>query len=154
MEKGELHVRCPSCQRGYHLRWRPGPSAVVAEAAIVAQGAVAAPPAASSPPSGGVSPLPMAIPTPGPSAEVASPQEARRAKRFARALAESILQGPGRRERRDRALAEGRLLQEFRAELSTAWRLYVDKVGEDVARSSSHFKDAFNEILADGQPLF
>ncbi len=153
MEKGELHVRCPSCQRGYHLRWRPGGAAAAPEAAIAAQGETVLPPAATPPPGEAPSP-PAAIPTRGASGEASSPQEARRAKRFARALAESVLQGPGRRERRDRALAEGRLLQEFRAELSMAWRLYVDKVGEDVARSSSHFRDAFNEIVADGQPLF
>lgn len=138
MEKGELHVRCPNCQRGYHLRWRPGASPAVPEAAASA------------------GPAPQPIPEPAPPAPPApsGQQEARRAKRFARALAEGILQGPGRRERRDRALAEGRLLQDFSAEVSTAWRLYLDKVGEDFARDSSYFRDAFNEILANGRQLF
>lgn len=141
MEKGELRVRCPQCQQGFRLRWQP---AVPPPAAAIA--AEAAPPA---PP-----PLPAA-PATGPlAAALSAQQEARRARRFARALAESLLQGPGRRERRDRALGEGRLIVEFGRELREAWRLYVDKVGEDYARSSPAFRDAFNEILADGQPLF
>jgi hypothetical protein len=150
MEKGELRVRCPNCRRGYHLRWRPGASPAAPEAA-----ASAGPAAPAAPPSP-ATPRPVA-PTLAPSAAqggTPDPQQARRAKRFARALAEGILQGPGRRERRDRALAEGRLLQDFSAELRTAWRLYVDKVGEDVACNSSYFRDAFNEILADGRQLF
>ncbi len=109
------------------------------------------------PPSAAIAPPALAPPPPRASAaagEAPDPQQARRAKRFARALAEGILQGPGRRDRRDRALAEGRLLQDFSVELSTAWRLYVDKVGEDFARHSSYFRDAFNEILANGRQLF
>jgi hypothetical protein len=144
MEKGELHVRCPSCKRGYHLRWRPGAIPVAAHPANAAQAVVQAEAQAQAR-------------TPAlaqPRAEAAAPQEGRRARRFARALAEGILQGAGRRERRDRALAEGRLLQEFGTELSAAWRLYVDKVGEEFAHSSPYFRDAFNEILADGRQLF
>jgi hypothetical protein len=99
-------------------------------------------------------PVPAPPRTPAASGDAPGQQEVRRAKRFARALAEGILQGPGRRERRDRALAEGRLLLDFSAEVSTAWRLYVDKVGEDFARRSSYFRDAFNEILANGRQLF
>ncbi|MBM4117505.1 hypothetical protein FJ251_07115 [bacterium] len=140
MEKGELRVRCPQCQQGFRLRWVP-PAAPPATA-IAAESSLPAGPAAAPGP---------AAPAP---AGLNAQQEARRARRFARALAESILQGPGRRERRDRALAEGRLIPEFSRELREAWRLYVDKVGEDYAHSSPAFRDAFNEILADGQPLF
>lgn len=141
MEKGELRVRCPRCQQGFRLRWQPAPPAPAT--AIAAEPPAPAPAPPSAPPAA----------TPA-AAALSAQQEARRARRFARALAESILQGPGRRERRDRALAEGRLIAEFARDLREAWRLYVDKVGEDYARSSPAFRDAFNEILADGQPLF
>lgn len=145
MEKGELRVRCPRCQQGFRLHWRPAVPAPAA--AIAADGAVLQPPPAPPAPAASLNARPAA-------AELSAQQEARRARRFARALAEGILQGPGRRERRDRALAEGRLIAEFARDLREAWRLYVDKVGEDYARSSPAFRDAFNEILADGQPLF
>jgi len=161
MEKGDLHVRCPSCKRSYHLRWRPGADTLAPSPAIAAQaeprpGAAPAPPAAVPPPLSPAAPVapPLQAGELAPAPAGSAQQEARRARRFARALAESILQGPGRRERRDRALAEGRLLQEFSAELGAAWRLYVDKVGEDCARTSPYFRDAFNEILADGRQLF
>lgn len=142
MEKGELRVRCPRCQQGFRLHWRPvvpvpAPAIAAESAPFPVTPAQPAPPGA--PPAG---------------AALGAQQEARRARRFARALAESLLQGPGRRERRDRALGEGRLIREFERELREAWRLYVDKVGEDYALSSPAFRDAFNEILADGQPLF
>jgi len=140
MEKGELRVRCPDCDTRFRLRWRaPAPPA--------------SPPV--EPPAAPPAPAKAAVPPADPAAEALTRRRLeRRARRLARALAEELLQGPGRRSRRDAALAAGRLLVDFGPEIQRAWRLYVEKVGEDFARENPQFRDAFNEIVADGHPLF
>ena len=147
MEKGELRVRCPRCDTRFRLRWRQG----------------AEPPPALPEPSESPEVAPSAAesaastagpPDPAPDPEREQRRLERRARRLARALAEELLQGPGRRARRDTALAAGRLLAEFGPEIQRAWRVYVEKVGEDFARTHPQFRDAFNEIVADGHPLF
>jgi len=57
-------------------------------------------------------------------------------------------------ERRERGLAEGTLRQEFREEIRKSWEEYVAQVGESIARSTPYFREALNEILAGGRPLF
>ena len=94
---------------------------------------------------------PTASPVAAPSPEDEK-QRLRRARRLARALVQEMLSG--QRERRDRALAEGRLLVEFGQEIRHAWQLYQEKAGRDLARETSYFRDALNEILADGKQLF
>jgi hypothetical protein len=144
MEKGELRVRCPRCETRFRLRWRPD--------------AEPDPDAPDSPEPRPAAPAPAAdsAATPAPPEDPAQVQRRleRRARRLARALAQELLQGPGRRDRRDAALAAGRLLAEFGPEIQRAWRAYVERVGEDFARSNPQFRDAFNEIVADGHPLF
>jgi len=39
-------------------------------------------------------------------------------------------------------------------EIKKSWELYKQKVGPDLANSTEYFKEALNEILADGQKLF
>ena len=39
-------------------------------------------------------------------------------------------------------------------EIKKSWELYKEKVGADVASSTNYFKEALNEILADGQKVF
>jgi hypothetical protein len=39
-------------------------------------------------------------------------------------------------------------------EIKKSWELYKEKVGADVANSTNYFKEALNEILADGQEVF
>ena len=85
------------------------------------------------------------------------PKQGRRRRRdksemLARALVSDIL--VYNREARDKALAEGNLLKALGPEIKKSWELYKEKVGAEAAAGSSHFKDALNEILAEGQSLF
>jgi len=75
-----------------------------------------------------------------------------RARRLARVLVSDIL--CYNRETRDQALQDGTLMTALGEEIKKSWELYKDKVGADVAGSTNHFKDALNEILADGQEVF
>ncbi len=54
----------------------------------------------------------------------------------------------------DRAKAEGNLLEALGSEIKKSWELYKEKVTPEVANSTNHFRDALNEILADGEKLF
>jgi predicted Zn finger-like uncharacterized protein len=75
-----------------------------------------------------------------------------KAKRLARALVSDIL--VYNREKRDKALADGTLVQALGQEIKKSWELYKERVTPEAAASSNHFKDALNEILADGQKIF
>ncbi len=75
-----------------------------------------------------------------------------RAKRLARVLVSDILYY--NRERRDQALREGNLMTALGDEIKKSWELYKEKVGPEAAQSTSYFKEALNEILADGQEVF
>jgi len=75
-----------------------------------------------------------------------------RAKRLARVLVSDILYY--NRERRDEALRDGTLMSALSDEIKKSWELYKEKVGPDAAQSTSYFKEALNEILADGQEVF
>jgi molybdopterin converting factor small subunit len=80
------------------------------------------------------------------------PPADQKAKRLARALVSDIL--VYNREKRDKALADGTLVQALGQEIKKSWELYKERVTPEVAASSNHFKDALNEILADGQKIF
>ena len=71
---------------------------------------------------------------------------------LARALVSDIM--VYNRELYDTAKAENNLLEALGAEIKKSWELYKDKVGEDVANGSDHFRDALNDILADGEKIF
>jgi hypothetical protein len=71
---------------------------------------------------------------------------------LARALVSDIL--VYNREARDKALAAGNLLEALGPEIKKSWELYKEKVGNEAATGTSHFKDALNEILAEGQDIF
>jgi len=75
-----------------------------------------------------------------------------RAKRLARVLVSDIL--IYNREKRDESLANGTLMTVLGDEIKKSWELYKEKVGSDVAGSNNYFKEALNEILADGQEVF
>jgi hypothetical protein len=57
-------------------------------------------------------------------------------------------------DKRQRALADGSLKQEFAEEIRKSWEEYVGQVGEELANSTPYFTEALNEILAGGQPVF
>ncbi|MCK4773905.1 MAG: hypothetical protein KAT30_03935, partial [Candidatus Krumholzibacteria bacterium] len=75
-----------------------------------------------------------------------------RAKRLARVLVSDIL--CYNQDKRDRALQDGTLMTVLGAEIKKSWELYKDKIGSDLANSTNYFKEALNEILADGQEVF
>jgi len=102
-----------------------------------------------------------AKPAPAPVAPAAAPSapakpargsKEERAKRLARVLVSDILYY--NKERRDQALREGTLMTALSEEIKKSWELYKEKVGPDAAQSTSYFKEALNEILADGQEVF
>jgi predicted Zn finger-like uncharacterized protein len=75
-----------------------------------------------------------------------------RAKRLARVLVSDILWY--NRERRDAALRDGTLMTSLGEEIKKSWELYKEKVGPEAAHSTNYFKEALNEILANGQQVF
>jgi predicted Zn finger-like uncharacterized protein len=90
-------------------------------------------------------------------AEAETPRPPRRRRRdknemLARALVSDIL--VYNRETRDQALAGGNLLEALGGEIKKSWELYKEKVGTETATSTSYFKDALNDILAEGQQVF
>jgi predicted Zn finger-like uncharacterized protein len=104
-------------------------------------------------------PSPELSPRPSPTAtmtrEPAAVEEdptVRKARRLARALVSDIL--VYNRDKRDKALAEGTLVQALGQEIKKSWELYKERVTPEVANSTNHFKDALNEILADGKKIF
>lgn len=166
-----LKVRCPKCRAVFLLA--PRTERVPVGAAV---GATAATPAATHavpieieptavPRKASVVPVPIETieDTPAPVAAAtkadAKPSKAARggkgedrAKRLARVLVSDILYY--NRERRDEALRDGTLMSALSDEIKKSWELYKEKVGPDAAQSTSYFKEALNEILADGQEVF
>ncbi len=75
-----------------------------------------------------------------------------RARRLARVLVSDIL--CYNQDKRDQALVDGNLMMALGDEIKKSWELYKEKVGPEVAKSTDYFKEALNEILADGQKVF
>jgi hypothetical protein len=71
---------------------------------------------------------------------------------LARALVSDIL--VYNREARDKALRDGNLLEVLGPEIKKSWELYKERVTPEVANSTTHFRDALNEILAGGKKIF
>jgi predicted Zn finger-like uncharacterized protein len=165
-----LKVRCPKCKSVFTLAPLPEPITVAAAAAPARvsetpQPAQAAPPIESTVPTPVVEPAPVAAtqaptvaeqatetPAPGRSRFKGGRSKEDRAKRLARVLVSDILWY--NRDKRDQALEEGILMTALGEEIKKSWELYKDKVGADVAGSTNYFKEALNEILADGQEVF
>jgi hypothetical protein len=85
----------------------------------------------------------------------ANPEEQRKqdkSRRLARALVSDIL--VYNRAKRDAALQSGKLVQELGPEIKKSWEVYKERVTPEVANSTNHFREALNDILADGQPIF
>jgi predicted Zn finger-like uncharacterized protein len=142
-----LKVRCPKCRAVFMLspRTDPVPVGVAAEAQAPAQAArTAARERKSAPPTAGAAPEPAAR------SGRRSPDD--RARRLARVLVSDILWY--NRERRDEALRDGNLMTALGEEIKKSWELYKEKVGAETAQSTNYFKEALNEILADGQEVF
>ncbi len=80
-----------------------------------------------------------------------SPED-KKARRLARALVSDIL--VYNREKRDTALANGTLVRALGQEIKKSWELYKERVTPEVATSTNFFKEALNDILAEGQKIF
>lgn len=94
-----------------------------------------------------------------PSMEPASPafdpetrKKEDRARRQARVFVSDILEY--NREKRNRALAEGDLMSALGPEIKKAWEAYKEKVGPGCVEANNYFREALNQILADGQSVF
>jgi len=75
-----------------------------------------------------------------------------KARRLARVLvSDMITYNP---DRHVQALETGTLAQDFDEEIGKSWAEYVEQVGQELAESTSYWRDALNEILAKGEPLF
>jgi predicted Zn finger-like uncharacterized protein len=75
-----------------------------------------------------------------------------KAKRIARALVSDI--AAYHPARRDESLQAGTLRADFRDEIMKSWEEYVAQVGLELAKSTPHFRNALNDILARGQTVF
>ncbi len=75
-----------------------------------------------------------------------------RARRLARVLVSDLL--VYNQETRDRGLREGNLMALLGVEINKAWELYKAKVSGEVVGTTTYFKDALNEILAEGDKIF
>ncbi len=161
-----MKVRCPQCRAVFQLV--PQHAEPVAAAVTPSIDLPPAPPpqAAQAPPAPDVfetnpldTPPPAAEPTvaeakPAPKRKSVGKKERAdaRAQRLARVLVSDIVMY--NKEKRDQALIDGRLMAVLSDEIKKSWELYKEKVGDELAKSTNYFKDALNEILADGQQVF
>ncbi|HET9150415.1 MAG TPA: hypothetical protein VFN83_01745 [Gemmatimonadales bacterium] len=81
-----------------------------------------------------------------------SQDPSQKARRLARALiSDMVVYHPAKRRE---GLRDGSLKTLFDEEIKKSWEEYVDQVGREIAEGTAHFKDALNEILADGRQIF
>ncbi len=149
-----LKVRCPKCRAVFMLEPRTVPvSAGAPGAATTKRPAPVAPVMPEEPRAEAATQAAPPAPAPRPARHGRAgrgPQD--RAKRLARVLVSDILYY--NRDRRDQALQDGTLMTELGEEIKKSWELYKEKVGLETAQSTNYFKEALNEILADGQQVF
>jgi len=106
--------------------------------------AIAAPPTSRAPA--------PSSPAPRPLNPFLASDPSQKARRLARALvSDMVVYHPAKRRE---ALQAGTLKESFEEEIAKSWEEYVEQVGREVADGTTHFKDALNEILADGRAVF
>ncbi len=177
----KIRVRCPACHGVFALDGTragsakvdtPAMSGPVAETSegnsagndelIVSNGfdtsfapetpAAEAPGSAAAQPESGAEQVSVAVLDEAAASTGASRRRRSKEEMLARALVSDIL--VYNREQRDKALAEGNLLEALGAEIKKSWELYKEKVTPEVANSTNHFREALNEILAEGEKVF
>lgn len=152
---GGARARCSRCAGIFPVQPAPPAGAEVH---------LAAPPAPAHEPEPEVEPAPppqppqpaasaeAAAPPPPPAPAFGSADPSSRARRLARALiSDIVVYYP---ERRERSMRSGSLRQEFREEIRKSWEEYTAQVGDQMARGTPHFREALNDILAGGEPIF
>ena len=58
------------------------------------------------------------------------------------------------RDKKDRGIKEGNLVAMLGYEIKKSWEVYKDRVGAEFANSTPYFRDALNEMLAEGKKIF
>jgi len=108
--------------------------------------AIASPvPVISTIPSAGGTPIPDGL----------SPEERakhEKARRLARVLASDI--AIYNREKRDRGVKDGNLVAVLGYEIKKSWEIYKERVTPEFANATPYFRDALNEMLAEGKKIF
>ncbi|HET8649495.1 MAG TPA: hypothetical protein VFL95_05610 [Gemmatimonadales bacterium] len=81
-----------------------------------------------------------------------SQDPAAKARRLARALiSDMVVYNPAKRKD---GLRDGNLKELFDEEIRKSWEEYTEQVGTELAESTPYFREALNEILAEGRPVF
>lgn len=75
-----------------------------------------------------------------------------KARRLARALISDLVSYFP--QKKEEGLREGTLKELFREEIKKSYEEFVDQIGKEFAESTTHFRDALNDILAGGQQVF
>ena len=166
-----IRVRCPMCRYVWKLT-PPAPDSIFE---VTSEGFAADAPVAEAPQGGWAAmeqprtavmseaePAAMdqeieigeAAPAPEEKPAISPEQRKRveRARRQARVYVSDIL--VYNKEKRDNGLKNGDLMTALGPEIKKAWEAYKEKVGPDLVESSDYFRDALNDILADGQKIF
>lgn len=154
----------------------PAPAAVPFEAVVPPRAPASAPVVQAVPepePEPVVPAAEAAPPAPAPALEVPAPRlpapasrpagprvvnpflsqdPALKARRLARALvSDMVAYHPAKRAD---GLREGTLKQLFEEEIRKSWEEFTEQVGAELAETTPYFREALNEILADGRQLF
>lgn len=95
---------------------------------------------------------PVAAPPPKAAENPDARRATERSKRLARVFVSDIL--VYNKDKRDKGLASGDLMTVLGPEIKKAWEAYKEKIGPGVVESNDYFREALNEILADGQKVF
>jgi len=101
------------------------------------------------------SPLPASISGGSPIPDGLSPEERtkhEKARRLARVLASDI--AIYNREKKDQGAREGNLVAVLGYEIKKSWEVYKERVGAEFANSTPYFRDALNDMLAEGKKIF
>jgi predicted Zn finger-like uncharacterized protein len=117
--------------------------------------AAPAPPPAAAAPHPVAASAPSTIPTGTPIPEGLSPEERQkheRARRLARVLASDV--AIYNREKRERGMQDGNIVAVLGYEIKKSWETYKERVGIDFANATPYFRDALNEIVAEGKKIF
>src|SRR5438270_790875 len=149
-----MNVTCPSCETVYRVDpAKVPPGGVRARCAVCsnvfpvnsATGAAAPAPPRPAPTQRMTRPLRPVNPFMG-----QDPKQ--KARRLARALvSDLVVYHP---EKRQQGLRDGTLPQLFKDEIEKSWQEYVEQVGAEIAKSTSFWAEALNEILAGGNKVF
>jgi hypothetical protein len=75
-----------------------------------------------------------------------------KARRLARALISDLISYFP--EKKEEGLRKGTLKDLFSEEIRKSYQEFVDQIGREFAESTTHFTDALNDILANGQRVF